>query len=85
MKTDSMTVVDAGSVLQDLLTIIEKNDIPEHIYLSRSATALKRSALGIMEDTLPGILQLLGIRGLIVNSSYDLTSLRALRVDSCLR
>lgn len=81
MKTDSMNIVNAGPVLDDLLAIIEKNDIPEHIYLSRTAVAGHRNALGIIEETMPEILQLIGIRSLIVNSSYDLAPLRALRID----
>lgn len=76
-----MNVVNAGPVLDDLLTIIEKNDIPEHIYLSRFAIAGDKNGLGIVEETMPEILQLLGIRSLIVNSRYDLAPLRALRVD----
>ncbi|PWV45832.1 hypothetical protein [Chitinophaga sp. S165] len=81
MKTDNMDIVSAGPVLEDLRAIIERNDIPEHIYLSRSAVESKRNALGIIEEPMPKILELLGIRSLIVSSSYNLASLRALRID----
>jgi hypothetical protein len=81
MKTDNMNVVNAEPILDDLLLMIKKDVISEHIYLSRSATTLSRNALGIMEDALPEILQLLGIRSLIANSDYDLAPLRALRID----
>lgn len=76
-----MTVVNVGPILEDLLTTIKKEAIPEYVYLNRSAPALHRNALGIMEDTLPEILVLLGIRSLMVNSSYDYTPLNTLRID----
>lgn len=76
-----MNVVNAGLILDDLFTMIRNGNVSEHIYLNRSAVALRRNALGIMEDTLPEILQLLGIRSLMVRSSYDLAPLRTLRID----
>lgn len=76
-----MNVVNVGSILDDLLTTVKKEAIPEYVYLNRSATAPHRNALGIMEDTLPELLQLLGIRSLMINSSYDHTPLNALHVD----
>ncbi|MCF6402920.1 hypothetical protein L3C95_08555 [Chitinophaga filiformis] len=81
METNNMNVVNVGPILDDLLVTIKKEAIPEYVFLNRSATALHRNALGIMEDTLPEILQVLGIRSLIVNSSYDRTRLNALRID----
>ncbi|PSL30988.1 hypothetical protein [Chitinophaga ginsengisoli] len=81
METNNMNIVNVGPVLEDLLTTIKKEAIPEYIYLNQAATALHRNALGIMEDTLPKILQLLGIRSLMVNSSYDYTPLKTLHVD----
>lgn len=81
MKTDSMNIVNAGPVLADLLAIIEKNDIPQYVYLSRTAVERKKNALGIIEEGMPKILQLLGIRSLIVSSNYDLAPLKALSID----
>jgi hypothetical protein len=89
MVAYNMEIKNAGPILRDLLTVFKNFNIDEHVYVS-SATAEERSALpragasisdfGITELPLPGILSILGIRSLTLNSRQGLQALSRLNV-----
>src|SRR5690348_7336873 len=89
MVTYNMEVKNTGPILADLLTAIHSFNAEEHVYVSRrisedqpaaSAPGLTLGAFGIRELPLPGILDILGIRSLTLNSIHDLEALFRLDV-----
>ena len=89
MVAYNMEIKNTGPILRDLLTVIDNFNIEEHVYVSRGISK-EHSALpgpgaslgefGIKELPLPGILDILGIRSLILNSSQGLQVLSRLNV-----
>jgi hypothetical protein len=91
MVAYNMEIKNVGPILRDLLTVIKKFNIDEHVYVSRGA-AEERSSLpgpgvslsefGIKDLPLPGILSILGIRSLTLNSRQGLQALSRLNVNA---
>lgn len=89
MITYNMEIKNTGPILTDLLTAIGSFNAEEHVYVSRRisgdrlaapASGLSLGAFGIRELPLPGILDILGIRSLTLNSVHDLEALFRLDV-----
>jgi len=84
MVTYNMEIKNTGPILTDLLTSIHSFNVDEHVYVSsgisqkQSAPGSSLGAFGIRELVLPGILNILGIRSLTLNSANNLEALFAL-------
>jgi hypothetical protein len=84
-----MEIKNTGPILTDLLTAIGSFNAQQHVYVSRTTPGEQvssspfhssLSAFGIMELPLPGILNILGIRSLTLNSIHDLDAVFRLDV-----
>lgn len=91
MVTYNMEIKNTGPILADLLTAIHSFNAEEHVYVSSgifeeqlvpSASRSSLSAFGIKESSLPGILNILGIRSLTLNSIHNLEMLAQLNVTA---
>src|ERR1041385_6653213 len=91
MVTYNMEIKNTGPILADLLTAIHSFNAEEHVYVSScifeeqlvpSASRSSLSAFGIKESSLPGILNILGIRSLTLNSIHNLETLAQLNVTA---
>ncbi|WPU95743.1 hypothetical protein SNE25_09455 [Mucilaginibacter sabulilitoris] len=80
MATYNMEIKNVGPVLTELLAAIPGFDDQQQVYVSSLGPTL--SAFGIRELPLPGILNILGIRSLTLNASYDLEPLSRLQVTT---
>ncbi|UOQ69437.1 hypothetical protein [Hymenobacter volaticus] len=90
MEILAMDLLNASPILLDLQAKIQAFDVSESLYLrSFSDQDLVHSsdakhpvnALGIKEEHLPKILQLLGVRSLTLNAQHDLSALANLNVE----
>jgi hypothetical protein len=87
MGTLDLNMLNACPLLLDLQARLQAYDVSEMVYLSRASHGGKPNsprwvnALGIGEEELPAILQLLGIRSLSLSAHYDLKVLAALEVE----
>lgn len=84
MKTASIEIKNPGPVLAGLISMIPRFENDDYVYArlpvaqNNSDPALPdkgQNALGVKEQLLPEILQLLGIRSLTLNSGYDFSPL----------
>ena len=86
MISYNMEIKNTGPILSDLLTAIHRFNAEEHVYISsgiseeKSAARSSLSAFGIKESPLPGVLNILGIRSLTLNSIHNLDALFRLNV-----
>ncbi|MDB4920267.1 MAG: hypothetical protein JWQ54_2250 [Mucilaginibacter sp.] len=91
MVTYNMEIKNTGPILTDLLSAVQGFNAEEQVYVSSgicgeqlapSASASSLSAFGIRESPLPGILNILGIRSLTLNSFHNLETLFRLNVTA---
>ncbi|HJP63088.1 MAG TPA: hypothetical protein VJ844_06575 [Mucilaginibacter sp.] len=86
MISYNMEIKNTGPILSDLLTAVHSFNAEKHVYISsgisgeKSASRSSLSAFGIKESPLPGVLNILGIRSLTLNSIHDLDVLSRLNV-----
>ncbi|MFD1141173.1 hypothetical protein ACFQ4C_08640 [Larkinella insperata] len=90
MELLNLEMLNAGPLLADLRVKMQAFDLSEAVYLNRLVkddstnplpTKPYNNTLGINKLALPGILHLLGIRSLTLNSQFDLANLAGLRVE----
>jgi len=91
MVTYNMEIKNTGPILTDLLSAVNGFNAEEHVYVSSrtsgeqsapSASGSSLSAFGIRDTLLPGILNILGIRSLTLNSANHLETLFRLNVTA---
>lgn len=89
METLNMEIKNTIPVLNSLAGVMETGLLSENVYLTRldedadpghPSSGLRINTLGVTEAPLPKILELLGIRSITLNASYDFTPLAKLAV-----
>jgi hypothetical protein len=89
METLNMEIKNTIPVLNSLSDIVKTGILSENVYLTRlnedadpnhPSSGLRINSLGVTEAPLPEVLELLGIRSITLNASYDFTPLSKLAV-----